>query len=508
MITPPESAPPLESALATNPALTSLTPKPEVLAPTELTQTTGTGELLRLPEVQKAITGDFVILPCDLVSELEGSKLVQQWMTLNPLPISAKAEKQKGGMGLFYPTQGLEGISHKKDETDFIATVALPKAPVSAPLGSLRQDVEELVLSMPTDTLKDLLEEDKESSLKIRQSLIAKHSRVKIKTKHRDSHVYIFPKWVKELAAQNERFDSISEDVLGWWAKAGWQDGLGDKLGLDEVLGEKDAQSPGEEGMATTEPDLDVATLSSTSSSRPPAATSTDAPAFATRVKTAPVTSKTPTKPPPLLAYIQPSLPAAVTAPNASHPFVRRVDTTAALLNTSLYLAKQTPEHTLAHEHKIHPTASVGQQSRISQEDSLVAENAKLGMRVNIKETIVGPNCEIGNNSRLTRCLLMDGVVVGEGVQLTGCIIGRRARIEGMKPASAELAGADKKAEGKKKGGDDDERTRLVECEVAPGFVVESGTQGKGEKLMSFDTEEGMEDFDDDDDDGGEGMEL
>ena len=454
--------------------------------------------------MQKAITGDFVILPCDLVSELEGSKLVQQWMTLNPLAISANAEKQKGGMGLFYPTQGLEGISHKKDETDFIATVALPKAPVSAPQGSLRQDVEELVLSMPTDTLKDLLEEDKESSLKIRQSLIAKHSRVKIKTKHRDSHVYIFPKWVKELAAQNDRFDSISEDVLGWWAKASWQDGLGDKLGLDEVLGEQDAQSPGEDGMEANEQEINVSTLSSTSSSRPPTSASTDTPSFASRVKATPLNKKAPTKPPPLLAYVQPSLPSTVTAPTASHPFVRRVDTTAALLNTSLYLAKQTPEHTLAHENKIHPTASVGQQSRISQEDSLVAENAKLGMRVNIKETIIGPNCEIGNNSRLTRCLLMDSVVVGEGVQLTGCIIGRRARIEGMKPAPGE--GAEKKAEGKKKGGDDDERTRLTECEVAPGFVVESGTQGKGEKLMSFDTEEGMGDFDKDDE--GEGMEL
>lgn len=453
-----------------------------------------------------------MILPCDLVSELEGSKLVQQWMTLNPVAVSAKAEKQKGGMGLFYPTQGLEGISHKKDETDFIATVALPKAPVPAPQGSLRQDVEELVLSMPTDTLKDLLEEDKESSLKIRQNLITKHSRVKIKTKHRDSHMYLFPKWVKELAAQNDRFDSISEDVLGWWAKASWQDGLGDKLGLDEVLGEQAAQSPGEDGIAADEEDIDVSALSSTSTSRPAMSTSTDTPSFASRVKSSPLPSKSQTKPPPLLAYIQPSLPATITAPTPSHPFVRRVDTTAALLNTSLYLAKQVPEHSLAHEHKIHPTASVGQQSRISQEDSLVAENAKIGMRVNIKETIIGPNCDIGNNSRLTRCLLMDGVVIGEGVQLTGCIVGRRAKIEGAQLASGEayagITGAEKKAQARKKGAEEDDRTKLTECEVAPGFVVESGTQGKGEKLMSFDTEEGMDDFGgDDEDDGGE-MEI
>jgi translation initiation factor eIF-2B subunit gamma len=149
-------------------------------------------------------------------------------------------------------------------------------------------------------------------------------------------------------------------------------------------------------------------------------------------------------------------------------------------------------------------------QARISTEDSLVAENVKIGMRCNIKESIIGPNCEIGANARLTRCLLMDGCTVGEGVQLTGCIVGRRARIEGMKPAEApaenlvgeggekgEKAAAKPK---KKKGGDaegEDDRTKLTECEVAPGFVVEAGTVSKGEKLMAFDTEG---DFDDDDD--------
>ena len=520
MITPPESAPPLESALKTNPALTSLTPKPEVLSPADLTQTTGTGELLRLPEVQKAITSDFVILPCDLISEVEGSKIVQQWLTLNPLTVSEKTGHHKGGMGVFYPTQGLEGISHKKDETDFIATVPLPQPPVPAPSGSLRPDVEELVTSMPTDTLRDLIEEDSSKSLKIRQSLIAQHGRVKIKTKHRDAHVYIFPKWVKELAAKNEKFDSISEDVLGWWAKASWQDGLGSKLGLDDILGQKASDSIHEDDMATGE-EIDIAAMSSTTSSNHTPHPTGNLPVFASRVRTTATPPSQPTNPPPFLAYVQPSLPSTVTAPTTAHPLIRRIDTSAALLNTSLYLAKQNPtDNPLAQEHKVHPSANVGMQARVSTEDSLVAENVKLGMRSNIKETIIGPNCEIGANARLTRCLLMDGVSVGDGVQLTGCIVGRRAKIEGMKPAEPAAAPAEGAAEGekpakqkKKKGGDgegEDDRTKLTECEVAPGYVVEAGTVSKGEKLMAFDTEGDMDDFDNDDDDqdDGEGMEL
>jgi translation initiation factor eIF-2B subunit gamma len=371
---------------------------------------------------------------------------------------------------------------------------------------------------MPTDTLRDLIEEDSSRSLKIRQSLIAKHGRVKIKTKHRDAHVYIFPRWVKELAAKNEKFDSISEDVVGWWAKAAWQDGLGSKLGLDDILGGKAAESLHEDDEETGE-EIDISKMSSTTSSKQTGPSSNNAPTFASRVKTA-TTSTTPehTNPPPFLAYVQPSLPSTVTAPNTSHPLIRRIDTAAALLSTSLYLAKQSqPSHPLAHEHKVHPTANVGMQARVSTEDSLVAENVKIGMRCNIKESIIGPNCEIGANARLTRCLLMDGVSVGDGVQLTGCIVGRRARIEGMKPveptpsAEGSVDGEKAPKPKKKKGADaegEDDRTKLTECEVAPGYVVEAGTVSKGDKLMAFDTEGDFDDDDDDEDDDREEMEL
>jgi translation initiation factor eIF-2B subunit gamma len=91
----------------------------------------------------------------------------------------------------------------------------------------------------------------------------------------------------------------------------------------------------------------------------------------------------------------------------------------------------------------------------------------------------------------------MDGVVVGDGVQLTGCVVGRRARIEGLKPVETEAA-VEGKGKGKKKEEDEEEKTRLVECEVAPNFVVKAGTEAKGEKMMA--ELEGM----DDDDEGDE----
>jgi translation initiation factor eIF-2B subunit gamma len=223
---------------------------------------------------------------------------------------------------------------------------------------------------------------------------------------------------------------------------------------------------------------------------------------FARRVGSTAETSNSQIAVPPLLAYIQP--PHTTGAATAENPLIRRVDTSAAILNISLYLAKQPTTHVLAPEAKVHSTVQIGQQSRVATEDSLVAENVNIGTRVVIKESVIGANCEIGNMVRLTRCLLMDGVRIGDGVQLTGCIIGRRARIEGFKsaePASASADSAEAGDKGKKKrsaADDDAERTKLTECEVAPNFVVEAGTEAKGEKLMHFDTDD-LDDLEADD---------
>lgn len=405
---------------------------------------------------------------------------------------------------MYYATQGLEGISQKKEETDFIATTPMDPAPVSPPSGSLRPQIETVVISMPTDTVNDKVEEDK-GLFRIRTRLTRKYGRVKMRTKHRDAHVYILPKWIKDYAIKNEKFDSISEDLMGWWAKAQWQEGLGEKLGLDAVLGQTENVKDDMADSAHLENDedetIEASHLSSTKVSRPVQTPSTTT--FASRVGNAALQpSKTPLHVPPLLAYVQPT--PLTSTPTADHPLIRRVDTSASLLAVSLYLAKQQPGSSmLAHEHKVHPSASVGQQSRISQEDSLVGENVTLGSRTIVKESVIGANCEIGNNVRLTRCLLMDGVVVGDGVQMTGCTVGRRARIEGLKPAveqptptgSEAIEGSKKK--GKKAIDDEEDRTRLTECEVAPHFVVDAGTEAKGEQLMAFGGD--MDDMDDED---------
>lgn len=490
MVVPPESEAAISAALAQNPHLTSLTShKPDIIAPKGLTHTTGTAEIFRLPEIQEAITGDFIVLPCDLVSELEGNDLIEQWMVQEAglgaatggvgISMSSGGEKhgRRGGLGVFYNTKG-EG-SKKGEETDFIATAPLPNPLVAQPSGSLRQDLANLVYTVPTDTLKDIIEEKK--CLPIRHALIKKHARTRMLTTYRDSHIYFFPFWTLEFM-RHDRFDSISEDVLGWWAKAGWQDGLGEKLGLKDIL-ERPQSSDMDESVViggAVDETVDLTSLISTWSPHQDGALQNTQPrTFASRVQDptapdAPLPSlqKTPLTIPPILAYVQPQDPAG--------PLIRRVDTAHLLLTISLRLAKlpsiaevgKDTASPFAHTAKVAHEETIPQRCTVARDTCLLAENVTVEEKCNIKESVIGAGCKIGTGARLMRCLLMDGAEVGENCQLTGCILGRRCRIEGG-------------------GAKDDAKTVLKDCEVQDGFVVEWGTESKDEKFMRF---EGLSD--------------
>ena len=376
---------------------------------------------------------------------------------------------RRGGLAVWYPTKGLEGVSQKGDETDLVATTPLPRPAVPAPEGHLRPHVEKLVLSIPTSTVKDITEEQK--SFPLRHALLRQHGKIKIKTSHRDAHVYFLPFWVKDMIKENEVFDSLSEDVIGWWAKAGWQQGLAEKLNLRKVLNDTPSTPDADDLMMASsmqlDEEVDLAAMSTTSMSQPIASSvNQSADAFASRVPGNLQTDNSPQDPlvvPPILAYVQPPLTDAT-----NQPLIRRVDTSSLLLSISLRLAKlpsvaeatatgATPSP-FAHNAKVAHPDMIQQQTRVSEVDSLVAENVTIGSRVNIKESVIGVGCSIGNGARLTRCLLMEGCTVGENVTLTGCIVGKRCKIEGGGPK-------------------DEDKTRLTDCEVQPGYVVKWGSK-------------------------------
>ncbi|KAH8667959.1 nucleotide-diphospho-sugar transferase [Tricladium varicosporioides] len=471
LIAPPSSAPALTVALNTNPHLTGLPlPKPDLLAPKDLDQNTGTAEILRLPEVRAVVKGDFIVLPCDLVCELGGESLIEAWMikeaglggatgggdefTGPKMAQGGEKGGRRGGLGVWYETKGETII--KGEETDFIATSPLEDGPVPPSKSSLLSHVSKLVYSIPTDTLNDITEEKK--SLPIRHSLIRAHPRLRMLSSHRDAHIYVFPAWVMDMINKNEHMDSIGEDVIGWWSKAGWQDGLGDKLGLREIFA---AANPvkADDNLLENNPQhdsIDYSDLSTTWTSN-----------LRKTLPETPIDTKAGLAIPPILAYIQPKA-----KPNAPNPLIRRVDTAPILLSISLQLAKLEGIDTIgrdasspfAHHSKVAYPEGIASKTTVTRPDCLLAENVTVEEKCSVKECVIGANCHIKQGAKLTRCLLMDGVVVGKGCKLTGCILGKRSEI-----------------------GDD---SILQDCEVQENLLVEPKTEDKNNKLMSS---EGME---------------
>jgi len=404
-----------------------------------------------------------------------------------PKMVGSGGEKggRRGAIGVWYQTTGKEE-SVKGEETDFVATAPLgdSEAPVvaSSDPESIMARLSKLVYAMPMDSLKDQMEE--QGSFNIRNSLLRNHPRVRMLTTFRDAHIYLFPYWVKDLAKRNEAFESISEDLLGAWAKAGWRKpSFGEKLGLRDIF-EEDPDTMtrfGEDDGDEIEDEIDLAAMSTTRSSKRRQNSRITQRLSARAKDTSKVTEQleAPIHIPPVLSYMH------STAPSAA--FIRRVDSTALLLSVSLSLAKldsienvgKAASSSFAHNAKVAYSAGLAERTTVSKADCLLADNVTVDEKCVIKECVIGANCRISTGSRLTRCVLMDGAVIGEKCQLTGCVVGKKSKI------------------GKE--------AVLKDCEVQDGNVVPDGTDAKNEKFLIGGLEDEM---DGGFDDGGGGIDL
>ncbi|KAL8956548.1 MAG: hypothetical protein Q9183_006281, partial [Haloplaca sp. 2 TL-2023] len=218
-------------------------------------QNTGTADILRLPEIQAIIDTNFLVLPCDLICELPGESLLETWMVQAAGMISSQTSP--GGLGVWFPTQGEHAV--KGEETSFLMTAKLPGATVPPHGGSLRPHLSQVVYATTTDAVNDITES--KNSFPIRPGLLRKHGRIRMLTTARDAHVYLFPHWILDFINQNSKFESISEDVIGWWAKATWQDGLVPKLGLNTTLASPSPSEDTEASNPNIEDDIDLQNL-------------------------------------------------------------------------------------------------------------------------------------------------------------------------------------------------------------------------------------------------------
>ncbi|KAJ5189539.1 hypothetical protein N7491_005868 [Penicillium cf. griseofulvum] len=476
LITPPLSYPPLRAALDQNPYLTSFySPSVSVVAPKSLEMTMGTAELLRLPEVQRCITTNFLLLPCDLICEIQGESILEAWMATQcvvgdssdfkrahqlPPPTTSYFDRQlearSGGLAVYYQTDNREE-SIKEEATDFVAIAPLEQdegPTVPPPKGPLvpRFSLSKLLLTMPMDTIKEKMEHDK--GLLIRHSLVQNFPRVRMLTTFRDAHVYVFPYWVKDLVHYQSKLESVSEDLVGAWAKSAWQKGLGDKLGLT-INFNKDTTN--EQGDSSLESSHTGAFVDKVIDLREMSTTRTR---LNSEMQPDQLYQSAATELPQMLAYVH----------QGSAPFIRRLDNTGVLLSASLFLAKlpsieevgRKAASPFAHAHKVAYPEGVASPSNVTKKDCLLGENVIVESAAVIKESVIGANCHIAGSARIVRCVLMEGVVVESRAQLTGCVIGRRAQIG--------------------------RESVLRGCEVQDANVIPKETNARDEKFMVSET--------------------
>ncbi|KAI1471027.1 nucleotide-diphospho-sugar transferase [Daldinia caldariorum] len=459
LVCPPSAADAITTALNTNPFLTALPhPRPDLVAPNGLDQNTGTAEILRLPEIRELITSDFVVLPCDLVCELGGDKLLQAWMvkaaSLPDLLSDGEPPNCNGGLGVWYETKTINPI--KGEETDFIVTAPLATPTVPTPKDSLLPHLSYLTYAMPKDSLNDLVDEKK--NFPIRHGLLRSHPKLRMLTTHRDAHIYILPKWILNFIEENERLETLGEDVIGWWAKTNWETGLFRKLGMKKVIGGYTEESGIDRSPRGNESAADASLIESPWRARESYETSPPAD-FRGRQHDGLLAKPKEAAVPPILAYIHPA--------RADAPLLRRVDTAQLLLAISLQLAKlPSVEETgpevasaFAHARKVAYPEGVKPRTTITRQDCLIADNVMVEEKTSIKESVIGANCQIKEGAKLFQCLLMDGVVVGKGCKLTRCILGKRSEVG--------------------------EGSTLTDCEVQENLLVEPRTEDKDSKLMS-----------------------
>ncbi|CAG8420242.1 unnamed protein product [Penicillium salamii] len=456
LMTPPSSYPAVYSAMKLDPYLTSFhSPTPSVIAPKGLDMTMGTAQLLRLPEVQGVIKTDFVLLPCDLICDLSGESLIEAWMATQGVVCKNKSSKDRrnsfntfdkktievrqkgryGGLAVYYQTVDKAGNTIAKGEfADFMAVAPLrhDEATVIPPIdlqsAAIRFNLCKLLLSMPVATVKEKLEEEK--GLLLRHSLLKTHAHIRLLATFRDAHLYVFPRWVRELVRGQQRLQSISDDLIGNWAKSSWQDGLGEKLGLTRMV-QYNTVSLEESSFDSNfeakyvHPKIDLQRLSTTKSAlnTPPPKYIHDPKSLKAEKLPPP---PTPADLPQLLAYV-----------HHGAQLIRRVDNSGTLLATSLLLAKLPPIEEVgrkaaspfAHARKISSPELVAERSIVTEKDCLIGDHVVIESSCVVKESCIGSKCHIRSGARITRCVVMEGAVVEARVQLSGCVIGRRARI-------------------------------------------------------------------------------
>ncbi|KAI7907889.1 nucleotide-diphospho-sugar transferase [Cokeromyces recurvatus] len=141
-----------------------------------------------LRAIKDKIDRDFIVVPCDLITELNPKELFDAHRVNDPT-FSA----------LFYEPGSTESASKDEDLLPYVGIDPTRNALV----------------------YKALRSEDEDFSMRL--SLLNKFPKVRIHTNLQDAHLYIFKKWVLDIVVDKEYITSISKDLIPMLVKCQYQ---------------------------------------------------------------------------------------------------------------------------------------------------------------------------------------------------------------------------------------------------------------------------------------------
>ncbi|KAI9104689.1 nucleotide-diphospho-sugar transferase [Phlyctochytrium arcticum] len=363
----------------------------------------GTADALR--SVKDHIKLDFIVMTCDVITDLPPHHLIDLHRIHGPTVTA-----------LLYDFGKLEYMAEQKGSKDEYAQFI----GIDGSKGRL---------------VYAKAQEDVGGFMKLRTSMLRKFPNLRLYTKLRDAHVYIFKRWVMDILTSNKGISSIRKDLIHYLIQCQYSRKALERERMAELLA------------ANPDPLEEAQLLSTTSHEfKQPSLDHTDMVSEETLPRPSVASA---TEPKGLSALNTEVVCAAVIARDS---FCARANTVWAYGELNKQLAKNLPDKN---------NMGSGGDLRAKQTqigpDSMVGESTQLGDRCSIRRSVIGKHCTLGKNIKIVNCVIMDYVVLEDNVKLDGCIISQHAKIL--------------------------EKVQLKDCEVGPKYIVDKETVGKGEQF-------------------------
>ncbi|XJO71589.1 hypothetical protein BDV3_001075 [Batrachochytrium dendrobatidis] len=171
----------------------------------EVPENSGSADALRT--IKTKIKTDFIVISCDLITDIPVHYLINSFRLQNPTMTA-----------FFYDAGNLEASTDRPAAKD---------DGLGEFIGIDDQSSRVLIMASKAD-----LDDD----LELRVSMIAKFPVVHLHSQLRDAHLYIFRKWVLDLVSKNKNLSSIKNDLVPLLLECQHRESVLKREGIDKLM--------------------------------------------------------------------------------------------------------------------------------------------------------------------------------------------------------------------------------------------------------------------------------